>query len=52
MFSTHSPCKACSKLIINKGGFKHVYYNEKYRLTDGIELLVQCGIGVTQLDNG
>lgn len=51
MFCTHAPCKMCAKMIINKGGFKKVYYKEKYRLTDGIDLLNTVGIEVIQYDS-
>jgi dCMP deaminase len=48
LFVTESPCKNCSKLIINSG-FSKVYYRHEYRLKDGIELLRQTGIEVYQL---
>lgn len=48
LFVTMNPCKSCAKLIVNSG-FSKVYYRTPYRLTDGIDLLKQCGIGCTQL---
>ena len=46
LYVTASPCMECSKLII-QAGIKRVVYGEKYRLMDGVELLVRAGI---QLD--
>ena len=40
-----APCIECAKLII-QAGIKRVVYGEKYRLTDGIELLERAGIEV------
>jgi dCMP deaminase len=45
MYVTHSPCRACSKLIINADISKLVYLNE-YRDTSGLELLKSAGIEV------
>lgn len=49
LFCTHMPCIMCAKAIINKGGFKKVFYKEPYRLTEGVELLQYKGIEVVQL---
>ena len=38
LYVTASPCIECSKLII-QSGIKRVVYAEKYRLTDGVDLL-------------
>ena len=43
IYITASPCIECAKLII-QAGIKRVVYGEKYRLTDGIELLERAGI--------
>lgn len=43
MYVTASPCIECAKLII-QAGIKRVVYSEKYRLTDGIDLLNKAGI--------
>ena len=48
IYITASPCIECAKLII-QAGFKRVVYGEKYRLTDGIELLERAGIEVVYL---
>ena len=47
---TASPCMECSKLII-QSGIKRVVYGEKYRLTDGIDLLERAGIEVEYLEH-
>ena len=48
LYVTDSPCIECAKLII-QAGIKRVVYGEKYRLTDGIELLERAGIEVVYL---
>ncbi len=48
LYVTTSPCMECSKLII-QAGIKRVVYAEKYRMTDGLELLKQVGIDVQQI---
>ena len=45
IYITASPCIECAKLII-QAGIKRVVYGEKYRLTDGVELLERAGIEV------
>jgi dCMP deaminase len=45
LYVTASPCIECAKLII-QAGIKRVVYSEKYRLTDGIELLKRANIEV------
>lgn len=48
IYITASPCIECAKLII-QAGIKRAVYGEKYRLTDGIELLERAGIEVVYL---
>ena len=48
IYITASPCIECAKLII-QAGISRVVYGEKYRLTDGIELLERAGIEVVYL---
>ena len=48
MYVTASPCIECAKLII-QAGIKRVVYGEKYRLTDGIDLLERAGIETVYL---
>jgi dCMP deaminase len=43
LYTTASPCLECAKLII-QAGIIRVVYGEKYRITDGIELLQRAGI--------
>ena len=49
LYVTASPCIECAKLII-QSGIRRVVYGEKYRLTDGIELLRRAGIEVEYLE--
>ena len=48
LYVTASPCIECAKLIV-QAGIKRVVYSEKYRLTDGIDLLERAGIEVVHL---
>jgi hypothetical protein len=45
LYVTASPCIECAKLII-QSGIRRVVYGEKYRLTDGIDLLEKAGVKV------
>ena len=45
LYVTASPCTECAKLII-QSGIRRVVYAEKYRLTDGIDLLKKAGVKV------
>ena len=49
LYVTASPCIECAKLII-QSGIKRVIYAEKYRLTDGIDILERANIEVTYLN--
>ena len=49
LYVTASPCIECAKLII-QSGIKRVIYAEKYRLTDGIDLLERANIVVKYLN--
>ena len=49
LYVTASPCIECAKLII-QSGIKRVVYVEKYRLDDGIQLLVRGGLEVEFLN--
>ena len=48
IFITHAPCIECAKLIY-QSGIKKVYYENAYRLEEGINFLIQSGIEVYQL---
>lgn len=49
LYVTACPCIECSKLII-QSGIKRVVYGEKYRLTDGLELLERANIETVFLE--
>jgi dCMP deaminase len=40
---TLSPCKMCTKILIN-AGFKHVYWIDEYRDTSHLTIFNDCGI--------
>lgn len=49
LYVTTSPCMECAKLIIQAGIGRVVYCN-KYRITDGLELLMRAGIEIVYID--
>ena len=49
LYVTTSPCMECSKLII-QAGIKRVVFDEKYRVTDGLEILERAGIELKNLE--
>lgn len=48
LYVTTSPCIECSKLII-QAGIMRVVYREKYRVTDGLDLLERAGVETVHL---
>ncbi len=48
LYQTHSPCKECSKLIL-QAGIKRVVYIEDYKDLAGIDLLLESGIIVDKI---
>lgn len=51
MYLTHSPCPVCAKCIVN-AGIDHVLYNNDYKPDmSGIDILVDCGVTVTKLND-
>ena len=48
LYITLSPCKECSKLII-QSGIKRVVYKEKYKDSSGIDFLEEYGIEVRHI---
>ena len=48
LYVTLSPCKDCSKLII-QSGIKRVFYKEEYRDIMGLSILKESGIPVIKL---
>jgi dCMP deaminase len=49
LYVTSSPCLECSKLII-QAGISRVVFFDSYRLNDGIELLKRASIEIVQID--
>jgi len=49
IYQTHSPCKECSKLIL-QSGIKRVVYSEDYKDKEGINFLINSGIEVKKID--
>ena len=49
LYVTLSPCIECAKLMI-QSGIVRVVYIEKYRITDGLDLLERAGIEVVQIE--
>ena len=49
LYVTAAPCIECAKLII-QAGIKRVIYGEKYRLTDGVDLLKRAGVVVEYMN--
>ena len=49
MYITHSPCKICSRAIVNFGTIVSVIYNENYRDLSGIEILKKSGISCIKI---
>lgn len=51
LYLTHSPCKECSKLIM-QAGIKRLVYLDEYKDTSGIELLKQGDVMVQRIEIG
>ncbi|MCH7535209.1 MAG: dCMP deaminase family protein [Bacteroidetes bacterium] len=51
LYLTLSPCKECSKLIL-QAGIKRVVYSTSYKDNDGISFLKQSDIEVEQIEIG
>ncbi len=50
MYVTHSPCRMCSKLIVN-ANIARVVYNELYRDTSGLDILKSSGVEVFDISD-
>ena len=48
LYTTLSPCKECSKLIL-QAGIKRVVYLDEYKDNDGLELLIKANIKIEKL---
>ena len=49
LYLTHSPCKECSKLIL-QAGIKRLVYLDRYKDPSGLDLLEKGGLMVHQLE--
>jgi len=49
IYTTLSPCVPCSAMLIN-AGIKRLVYGELYRDKTGVELLVNSGVQVEQME--
>ena len=49
LYVTTSPCMECSKLII-QAGINRVVFKEKYRVTDGLDILKRAGIDIVEIE--
>jgi dCMP deaminase len=50
LYVTSSPCLECAKLII-QAGIIRVVFTDKYRIDDGIKLLIRAGIEILQISD-
>ena len=48
LYLTHSPCKDCSKLIL-QSGIKRLVYMEQYKDTSGLSFLAEAGLEIIQI---
>lgn len=49
LYITLSPCKECSKLIL-QAGIKRVVYTQAYKDQEGVEFLRSAGVEIEQID--
>lgn len=49
IYQTHSPCKECSKMLV-QAGIKRVVYIEDYKDRDGIDFLLESNVVVDRID--
>ena len=50
LYLTLSPCKDCSKLVL-QAGIRRVVYMQAYKDNTGIDFLVNAGLEVIQIEN-
>lgn len=48
LFVSHSPCPDCARAIV-RSGLKQVFFNERYRLDEGIKILLSGGVELYQV---
>ena len=49
LYATLSPCRECSKLII-QSGIRRVFYKDEYRDQSGLQILREAGISILKLN--
>ncbi|MCC5923813.1 MAG: dCMP deaminase family protein [Crocinitomicaceae bacterium] len=49
LYLTHSPCKDCSKLVL-QAGIKRLVFEEKYKDESGLDFLREAGLEIVQLE--
>ena len=49
LYVTTSPCLECAKILI-QCGISSVYFNERYRNLEGVELLLKANVNVFEKD--
>lgn len=49
LYITYSPCRECSKLIL-QSGIKRVVYLEEYRDREGLALLAKAGLDIKKIE--
>jgi dCMP deaminase len=49
LYLTHSPCKDCSKLVL-QAGIKRLVYAEQYKDPSGIDFLTSAGLDVIHIE--
>lgn len=50
LYLTHSPCKDCSKLVL-QSGISRLVYQEAYKDTSGIDFLESAGLEILKIVN-
>lgn len=50
LYLTNSPCKDCSKLVL-QAGIRRVVYIDKYKDTSGLDFLEKAGLQLTQIED-
>ena len=50
LYITHSPCRDCSKLIL-QSGIKRVVYKNAYKDPSGINFLASSGVEMVHIEN-
>jgi len=50
LYITLSPCKECSKLVL-QSGIKRVVYMKAYKDNSGLDFLSKAGIDIVQIEN-